>query len=90
MQITRTVTLSVTNTVVKITQSVAMSGEIAKAGTMFEVSANEARDLIYRGKAVAATEAEVEEATSIRATGTIDAPSGPDPLTWRAAAAWGR
>ncbi len=90
MKIERTVTLSVTNTIVKIAQSVAMSGEIAKPGTLFEVSANEARDLISRGKAVAASDAEVENATSIRATGTIDAPSGPDPLTWRSAAAWGR
>lgn len=90
MQIERTVTLTVTNKIVKIVGVLAIGGLIRKPGEIIEASLTEANDLIRRGKAVAATEAEVDAAETIVATGTIDQPTGPDALTWRAAAAWGR
>lgn len=88
MQIERTVTLAVTNTILKMTGTVMIGGNFAKPDSLVEVSSQEASDLLHRGKAVPATEAEVAAATTIAATGTID--KMPDPLTWRAAAAWGR
>ncbi|CAN7353252.1 hypothetical protein LJR143_001866 [Pseudoxanthomonas sp. LjRoot143] len=90
MQIERTVSLIVTNKVVRMTGTVAIGGEVRRPGVIVEASLNEANDLIRRGKAVPATEAEVESAETIVATGTIDQPAGPDGLAWRAAATWGR
>lgn len=42
----------------KITSAVALSGEIHKAGSIVEVSEDLARDLLHRGKAEVATEAD--------------------------------
>ena len=89
MQIERIISLTVKNKVVRITGTVAIGGQVRRPGAIVEASLTEANDLIRRGKAVAATEAEVEAAETVIATGTIDQPTGPDGLTWRAAAAWG-
>jgi len=90
MQIERTVTLTVKNTIIKLTGTVAISGQVRVPGTIVEASQTEAKELILRGKANPATQEDVDGAATIIATGTIDSPTGPDPLTWQAAAAWGR
>lgn len=90
MQIERTATLTIKNTIIKLTGVVAIGGQIRRPGELIEASATEAKGLILRGKAVAATQAEVDDAEIIIATGTIDQPTGPDAQAWRAAAAWGR
>lgn len=90
MQIERTVTLTIKNTIVKLTGVVAIGGQIRRPGELIEASESEAKGLILRGKAVAATQEDVDGAPTIMATGTVDRPTGPDPLTWQAAATWGR
>jgi len=87
MQVERAVTVTVTNTILKVTAPVMIGGDMAAVGGLVEVSDMEAHDLLGRGKAVPATEAEVSAAIAIAATGTID--RRPDQLTWRAAATWG-
>ena len=90
MKIERTVSLTISNVIIKLTAAVAICGDVRRPGELIEASETEAKGLILRGKAIAATQAEVDGATTIIATGTIDRPTGPDPLTWQAAAAWGR
>lgn len=44
--------------VLKLTSAIAMDGSIAKAGELIEVEMNVAKNLLHRGKAVVATEAD--------------------------------
>lgn len=87
MQVERTVNLNLTNWILKVLSPIAIGGEACKEGTIIEVSADEARNLLHRGKAVEATEAEVTAAgASVVKSRTID--RGPDPDAWRTAATW--
>jgi ribosomal protein L9 len=50
-----------------ITSAVAIDGELAKANSIVEVSDAEARNLLHRGKARLATEADGIEAAEVKA-----------------------
>jgi hypothetical protein len=75
------VNVMVSTRFVKSVDPFAIKGSIVRSGQIAEVSLIEAGDLLRRGRAVAATEAEVSAATTIVRSGTVD-PS-PDPQTWR-------
>jgi hypothetical protein len=86
MQIKRTVTFAVTNHILKTCALMVLRGQMIPAGTLVEVSQNEAADMLRRCKAVAATEAEIASAPTIIHSRTID--GEPHPGAWRAAFAW--
>jgi hypothetical protein len=79
------VSITLSTRFVKAAAPFCIKGAIVAPGHVAEVSPIEASDLIRRGRATAATEAEITAATTIARSGTVD-PS-PDPQTWRNAVA---
>lgn len=72
MKVERHACIKVENFILRTTALVALCGEFIPVGTLIEVSRDEATNIKSRNSAVDATQAEVDSAVKIVASGTID------------------
>ncbi len=72
MKVERTVCITVENFILRTTSALALCGHLVPADKIIEVSRGEAENLKSRNRAVDATQAEVDAADKIIASGTID------------------
>ncbi len=72
MKVERTVCITLENFILRATSALALCGHLVPTGTIIEVSRGEAENLKSRNRAVDATQAEVDAAVKIIASGTIN------------------
>lgn len=64
--------------ILKLTSAIVVAGQVIRPGNLVEVTESEARDLLHRGKAVVATEADAGDAEPAAVTDGDEAPLNPE------------
>lgn len=72
MKVEKSVSITVENVILRTTSPLVLCGDLLPAGTLIEVSQDEAANIKSRNRAVDATEAEVAAGVKPVASGTID------------------